>query len=122
MFSAYRGTIDDEHETEKDALDEVRVTRGGTYGRVIPEASGVIVTNGIAVSAIMVTEYLGSPLIAYVLTAPDHQRQGLATQLVRYACAELTTLGWSHVDLAVTVGSQGESLYRQLGFRPIAHV
>ena len=116
LHSAYAGTVDDEGEDGEAALSEIRETLNGQYGELLEESSGVVVGNGTLTSAIIVTLYRGSPLIAYILTRPSRQRHGYATELITRACDVLAAQGYEAVNLAVTVGSQGESLYRALGF------
>lgn len=119
MLSAYRGTVDDEGETLDAAIQELRSVRNGAYGPVITAASGVIIREGEPVSAIITTEYGLKPLICYVFTNPAVQRHGLAAMLIQRACAALAAEGWTNVELAVTIGSAGERLYRRLGFTQI---
>ena len=116
LRSAYAGTVDDEGEDEEAAKSEIHETLNGRYGELLEEASGAVVENGVLTSAIIVTLYRGSPLIAYILTEPSRQRHGYATTLMTRACRVLGAQGFEVVNLAVTVGSQGEPLYRDLGF------
>jgi GNAT superfamily N-acetyltransferase len=124
MLDAYRGTIDYEGESFEDTVEELRNTLAGQYGQVILSASGAILTDAheedantnVPAAAIIVTEYDESPFIAYVFTSPKYQHHGYATQLIERACAILADEGRDCAELAATVGSSGEDLYRNLGF------
>lgn len=120
MANAYRDTPNYEGETLADAITEVARTRDGHYGELLTYACGVIRRDGRPVSASLVARVDGAPCLLYVITAPDSQREGLATALIEHAAARLTEVGEAIFDLAVTVGGPGENLYRRLGFREVA--
>lgn len=120
MLDAYRGTLDDEGETIEEALEEIRATLAGQYGPVIAEASGAVSEDGELASALIATLLKGAPFVAYVFTRPVSQGRGHATALLHRAAAAARTLGHPHIDLTVTVGSQGERLYERLGYRDAA--
>ena len=117
MHSAYAGTVDDAGETEAEAEDEVRKTYAGGYGPLMRMCSRVIERNGHIASAVLVTRYEGRPLIAFTMTHPDFQRQGLAQVLMRSAMNALCACNEQEVYLAVTVANQPAlRLYQKLGF------
>ncbi|MFT3943213.1 MAG: GNAT family N-acetyltransferase [Ancrocorticia sp.] len=119
MLAAYRGTPDDEGEDLDDAIAVVRDAVAGEHGPLSSSASGAICIDDDVASAIFVSGRAEIPLISYVITAPNRQRQGLATFLIERACAALAGQGYGAVELAVTVGAPGERLYRRLGFQVI---
>lgn len=120
FHEAYRGTPDDEGEGPEEALSEIKATLEGQYGTVLWTACGVIRGGDRLLSACIVTLFMGMPLVTYVVTAPDAQRKGLASRLIRHASAALLTKGYRAVELVVTRGTQGESLYRRLGFNEVS--
>jgi ribosomal protein S18 acetylase RimI-like enzyme len=122
MLDAYRGTIDaDGSETLEVAQGEVdRFLRGGS-GRPMLEHSRLAYDQERLVSAVLVAEFEGTPLIAYVCTAADHKGRGLAEGLVRLAMRSLAQAGHRRVHLWVTVGNApAERIYDRLGFREVA--
>ncbi len=58
--------------------------------------------------------------IGGVITHPDCQRQGLATQIMRALLDGLSQAGTRHVLLDAS--EQGRPLYEMLGFRPLYHM
>lgn len=121
MLDAYRGTIDaDGTETLEVAQGEIdRFLRGGS-GRPMLEHSRLAYDGDRLVSAVLVSEFEGTPLIAYVCTAADHKGRGLADGLVRLAMRSLADAGHPRVHLWVTAGNApAERIYERLGFREL---
>lgn len=119
MFDAYRGTIDDEGEPLEGALAEVQRTFEGAYGSMMWEASFVapVGADGLLPSASVVTFWEGAPLLAFSMTRPEAQRQGLAAQLIRASAGALLQRGHERLLLVVTAGNTpAERLYEKLGF------
>jgi ribosomal protein S18 acetylase RimI-like enzyme len=118
MLAAYRGTVDDEGESESDAVAEVERTMDGEYGLFLPDCSFVVEHDeGRLVGVSMVTMLESDPVIAYVMVHPGIRRRGLGTFLMVSSGNALVTAGYTQVDLFVTDANQpAVSLYRKLGF------
>src|SRR5262249_55679657 len=74
MLQAYRGTVDDEGEGPEGARAEVARVLGGAYGPFDFDASELVERDGVVVAATLVTEYQGSPMIAFSMTSPAWKR------------------------------------------------
>ena len=127
MLEAYRGTIDDEGEGPDEARAAVRQLFDGDFGAMlwavseVREASAVPGPSAGLASATLITLWQDRPFVAFTLTAPAHQRKGLARAgLLR--CFNRLAAGDERVlRLVVTQGNtRAESLYESLGFRPEA--
>ncbi len=117
MHAAYQGSVDDEGESEGDALAEVDKTLAGAYGAFVPQASSVVEREGLLHSATLVTRWEDRPFIAFSMTDPAAQRRGLARAGLLNAMRELHAAGEGEVCLVVTLANVGAwRLYRSLGF------
>ena len=74
MYRAYLGTIDDEGESQADAVQEIRKTYRGDYGAFSLEHSSVAERLGRLVSATLITELDGRPFVAFTMTNPECAR------------------------------------------------
>jgi ribosomal protein S18 acetylase RimI-like enzyme len=120
MDAAYTGTIDDEGETIEQCADEMRGTITGKYGPFVAQASNFILVNEEAAAACLVTMWKDKPLIAFSMTNPKFQRQGLSGLLIKKAINELTGIGEKHLFLVVTEGNNSaQNLYRKIGFKDL---
>lgn len=122
MFDAYRGTPDDEGGDLAAAIAEVQSTLSGAYGPFDYAASEVIVRDGMAASATLVTHYQSDILIAFSMTAPSHKRQGLARSGLIRTLHRLRNAGHAEAFLAVAQNNEiAKHLYESLGFilRPL---
>ncbi len=121
MLDAYRGTIDDEGETIDDARELVRQLFEGEFGALDWAASEVITRDGQLVSATLLTRWQERPFVAFMLTVPGHQRQGLARAGLLRAVNRLAAAGETVLRLVVTQGNtRAEAVYESLGLRPEA--
>ena len=117
MFDAYAGTVDDEGETLADAEAEMARIFAGAYGPFDPECSFLARDAGEVVSASLITQFEGRPLIAYTFTTPRRQRKGLARALLTRSIAALRDRGDTTLVLFVTASNDpAEHLYESLGF------
>ena len=125
MLDAYRGTVDYNGETLGDALKEVGSTLSGSYGRFLFDCSFVVDGGTELSSASLVTSFNSGEsgeraLLAFVMTAKRHQRQGMAATLVRHSAAALRGKGYTRLELVVTTdNAPAKQLYARLGFRPV---
>ncbi len=121
LLDAYRGTLDDEGETLHDARAVARDLFGGGSGTFLWAVSEVIEADGRLAAATMLTTWQDLPFVAFMVTAPSHQRQGLARAGLQRAINRLAAGGETVVRLVVTQGNaRAEALYESLGFRPEA--
>jgi ribosomal protein S18 acetylase RimI-like enzyme len=117
MIAAYRGTVDDEGETEADALAAMDMLFAGEFGEYDGEASEVVERDGDIVAATLLTTWEGSPFVAFSMTTPAHQREGLARGGLLRAMGRLAARGEACLDLVVTSANEpAVALYRRLGF------
>ncbi len=117
LLDAYRGTVDQEGETIEQALAELDRTYGGEYGPFMPEESRVVEREGKLVSAILLTRWQDRPFIAYTVTHPQWQRQGLARSGLLSAMHAVRAGGDELLSLVVTLKNEKAlSLYQSLGF------
>jgi GNAT superfamily N-acetyltransferase len=122
LYAAFRGTVDDEGETFSDALAEIDRTLAGAYGDLLFSCSFVIERGEFLASACLVvrSDPHGTPLVAFSMTRPDGQRQGMARFLLQRSIDALLDRGHERLTLIVTEGNApAQHLYASLGFRPI---
>ena len=117
MLAAYRGTIDDDGETPAETLDAVRQLFAGEYGTMLWNISEVTLRGPRMVAATMCTVWEGRPFVAFMVTAPDCKRQGLARAGLARVINRLAAAGDPLLRLVVTRGNvPAEGLYTSLGF------
>ncbi len=117
MLDAYRGTIDDEGESIVEARAEIDRTFNGEYGRFLPEFSRVVVRDSQIISAILVTEWQGTPFIAFAMTAKAWQRKGLSKSCMINLMQDLYESQYSILRLSVTTTNlPAVNLYVSLSF------
>ena len=117
MYSAYRGTIDDEGESEADALLEVQKTYAGAYGSFVPSCSAVVERGNRLLSATLVTRWQDQPFVAFSMTEPNSKRTGLARACMMAAMSRLHAAGEHELHLVVTLANlPAFNLYTSLGF------
>lgn len=92
------------------------ILRGET-GRFMPEASYVSLEGDRLVGAILLSHWMGSPLVSELGVSRDHRRRGIATALLAAASTRLAGLEEPRWALYVTVGNESAiALYRAFGF------
>ena len=123
MLAAYRGTVDDEGESEANAVAEVEETLGGGHGPLLDDASFVVEGGGRIVGASMTTLFESGPLLTYLVVDPEMKRRGIGTFLVGACGNVLLSAGYATLDLFVTEANEpAVNLYRKLGFRVVDRV
>jgi GNAT superfamily N-acetyltransferase len=124
MLAAYRGTVDDEGESESDAAAEVENVVSGEYGRFLLDCSFVVEDGvGRPIGASMVTLSESKPLLAQVVVHPDMKRRGVGTSLIAANGNALLAVEHSTLDLFVTEANEPAiNLYRKLGFAVVDRV
>lgn len=89
----------------------------GEVGRFMPEASLVAVDTGRIVGAILMSHWMGMPLIAEVGVARDRRGKGLGRALLEAASSRLESLGEPVWALYVTLGNDNAiALYKDFEF------
>lgn len=92
------------------------ILRGET-GRFMPEASFVSLDGRRLSGAILISHWMGSPLIAELGVAADRRRRGIARALLGAASTRLAALDEPRWALYVTLGNEPAiALYRATGF------
>ncbi|MDT7727032.1 MAG: hypothetical protein QOI21_3608 [Actinomycetota bacterium] len=115
-FTAYRGTVDDEGETLEEQRAEIAEAFAGKYGTMQWDAGFGAWRAGELAACTVVTVWKERPLLAFVLTAPEWQGQGLATQLVLRSAQALAAQHQTELTLAVTRANPALLWYQKLGF------
>ena len=123
MVEAYRGTVDYEGETLKDAVAEVRAFLAGERGGPpLLTASRIAMAGSRMVGACLVAEWhhRQQALVAYVMTRAEWKNHGVARQM---ACAVLEALskqGYRDIRAIITKGNTpSERLFARLGFETV---
>jgi GNAT superfamily N-acetyltransferase len=122
LFAAYRGTIGDEGNSFADALEEIRKTFRGDYGRFLPGCSSIVEEGEFLSSACLVSffEPHNAPLVVFLMTRPELKRRGLARRVLQCSMNLLLVEGYRRLTLVVTDGNDpAQRLYDTLGFTPI---
>ena len=120
MHAAYAGTIDDEGETLEDTRAVVAQYFAGEFGPPMPAVSEVVQRDGELVAATLLTQWWRGPFVAFMITAPHAQRQGLARAGLTRAMNRLADGDEPWLRLVVTAGNtRAEALYASLGFVPV---
>lgn len=81
------------------------------------QASSIIQQDGVIVASCLVQIHNGLPSIRFVVTHPEHQGKGLATQLMQHAMTKLVE-HHSYIKLAVSLENPAHNLYFKMGFMP----
>lgn len=117
MLDAYRGSVDDEGESIDDAIEVMKSLFTGGFGEYVPDASSVVLLDGVPVAATFVTIHDGLPLVAFSMTSPRSTREGHARTGLHHAYGALAAAGHSEVRLVVTDGNvPAVTLYVSEGF------
>jgi GNAT superfamily N-acetyltransferase len=99
MLDAYVGTIDYDDETIVEAAAEIDGYFAARAGEPLLAHSLVALEAGTIVSATLLSNLNGMPLVAYLYTDPSWKGRGLAEGLLRSAMASLATAGHERVHL-----------------------
>jgi GNAT superfamily N-acetyltransferase len=92
----------------------------GDSGRFMPDASYVALEGDRIVGAILVTDWMGMPLVAELGVAKDRRGRGVGRSLLEESMNRLAGLDVPRLALYVTLGNDpAVSLYRSLGFAQI---
>jgi len=125
LYASFRGTLENEGETFRDALAEIEKTFSGAYGRFLPECSVVIEEDEFLASACLISWFAihQAPLVVFSMTRPDFQRRGMARFLLQTSINTLRDRGYRRLTLVVTERNKPAlALYRALGFHRVSGV
>lgn len=126
MLDAYSGTIDDDGGIMEDAMTEVRNYFAGEYGAPLPEASLLAAApDGSGAAAVLITRWgrANLPLVAFVMTHPTRQGEGLGSLLLRRSLVALKEAGEPAVRAVITDGNvPSERLFAGAGFRRLGTI
>lgn len=92
----------------------------GDSGRFMPDASYVVLDEDRIIGAILVTHWMGMPLVSELGVAKDHRGRGIGRALLRASIDRLARLDEPRLALYVTIGNDPAiALYRSLDFAPV---
>jgi GNAT superfamily N-acetyltransferase len=121
LMDVYDGHIEQQHGIHVGPEEEWRGYVAGLFkgdsGQYMPDASYVALEGDRIVGAILVTHWMGMPLVAELGVAKDRRRRGLGRALLEAAMHRLATRDEPRLALYVTVGNDPAiALYREMGF------
>ena len=121
LVDVYEGHMEQHFGMHVGPEDEWRGYVGGLFkgdsGQYMPDASYVALEGDRIVGAILVTHWMGTPLVAELGVAKDRRRRGIGRALLVAASSRLAGRDESRLALYVTVGNEPAiRLYRSLGF------
>jgi GNAT superfamily N-acetyltransferase len=119
MLQAYRGTVDYEGETLKEAILEMEETLDGKYGPLLQKCSFVMEKHRRLLSGSIVTLWrdFNSPLLVFSMTDPSCRKQGMAGFLIRKSIDSLMVRGYRELHLFATeTNVPARRLYEKIGF------
>jgi len=124
LIDVYEGHLEQQYGMHVGSEGEWRGYVGGLFkgdsGRFMPDASYVALEGDRIVGAILVTEWMGMPLVAELGVAKARRGQGVGRSLLEAVMNRLAGLDQPRLALYVTLGNDpAVSLYRSLGFAQV---
>lgn len=120
MMDAYRGTTDWRDQTYEDAIAEVK----SFFASTALLSESVLITDdkiGLCACLVMYLEKQQAPLIAYIMTAKNGKRKGLARQALQEVLNRLSRAGHTRALAGITDGNTpSENLFLRFGFEQVA--
>jgi GNAT superfamily N-acetyltransferase len=122
LVDVYEGHIEQAFGMHVGSTEEWRGYVGGLFkgdsGQYLPDASYVALEGDRIIGAILVTHWMGMPLVAELGVAKDRRGRGIGRALLEAAMGRLAGRDEPRVALYVTVGNDpAVNLYRSLGFQ-----
>jgi RimJ/RimL family protein N-acetyltransferase len=108
FWSAFGSAGEDGHASADTARDEARDNLAGKWGPVIWDASVVATSPQRAVAASVVVRddaHQMLPLLAFLVTSPEHQRYGIGQSILTATLRRMDALGIHELHLAVSAGN-----------------
>jgi GNAT superfamily N-acetyltransferase len=116
LLDAYRGTVDDEGESEEEG--EISQVIHGACGPLLEECSFVAEDEGRLVGATLVTLSGAQALLRHVVVDPSMKRRGIGSFLITASNNALLAAGYRELDLFDTDTNEAVvALYIKLGVR-----
>ncbi len=121
LMEVYDGHIEQRYGLHAGSFEEWQQYVGGLLkgdsGRFMPDASFVVLEGSRIGGAVLVTHWMGMPLVAELGVAKDRRGKGLGRALLQGAMNRLEGLGENRLALYVTLGNDPAlALYRSMGF------
>ncbi len=121
LVAVYEGHIEQAYGLHAGSAEEWQDYVGGLLkgdsGRFMPDASYVNLEGPRIAGAILVTHWMGMPLVAELGVAKDRRGKGIGRALLQAAMNRLEGLGEPRLALYVTVGNDpAVALYQSMGF------
>ena len=123
FMEVYEGHIEQAYGMHTGSEDDWRgyvtgILRGDA-GRFLPDASFVALEGDRLAGAILVTHWMGAPMVTEIGVAPSRRRRGLGRALLSAASTRLAAVDEPRWALYVTEGNEPAlALYRSFGFQP----
>ena len=121
LMQVYDGHMEQQHGIHVGAEEEWRGYVAGLFkgdsGQYMPDASYVALEGGRIVGAILITHWMGMPLVAELGVSKDHRGKGLGRGLLQASMHRLAARDEPRLALYVTIGNDPAiALYRKMGF------
>ncbi len=121
LMDVYDGHMEQAHGIHTGPEDEWRGYVAGLFkgdsGQYMPDASYVVLEGDRIVGAILITHWMGMPLVAELGVAKDRRGRGLGRALLQASMHRLAAREEPRIALYVTVGNDPAiALYRQTDF------
>src|SRR5438309_1166232 len=121
LIDVYEGHVEQQYGMHVGPEEEWRGYVGGLFkgdsGQFMPDASYVALEGDRIVGAILVTHWMGTPLVAELGVAKDRRGRGIGRALLEAAMGRLAGRDEPRLALYVTLGNDPAiALYRALGF------
>ena len=120
MLESFRGTVDYEGETLRQAVQEVESFFSPlAKNPALPECSVLLTSGATAVCASLVKDWRhrACPLIGYIMCHPEWKQLGLATFALAESLRILQLSGFGEVRAVITEGNvASEKLFLRAGF------
>jgi ribosomal protein S18 acetylase RimI-like enzyme len=124
LIDVYEGHLEQQYGMHVGPDEEWRGYVGGLFkgdsGQYMPDVSYVVLEGDRMVGAILVTHWMGTPLVAELGVAKDRRGRGIGRALLEAAMSRLASRDEPRLALYVTVGNDPAiRLYRSLGFAQV---
>jgi len=124
LMDVYEGHMEQQYGIHTGPEDEWRGYVAGLFkgdsGQFMPDASHVALEGDRIVGAILITHWMGTPLVAELGVAKDRRGRGFGRALLQAAMGRLAGREEPRLALYVTIGNEPAiALYRSMDFRQV---
>lgn len=124
LMDVYDGHMEQQYGIHTGPEDEWRGYVAGLFkgdsGQFMPDASHVALEGDRIVGAILITHWMGMPLVAELGVAKDRRGRGFGRALLQAAMGRLAPRDEPRLALYVTIGNEPAiALYRSMDFRQV---